>query len=103
MWTSKAVRNITGSNNLTLYSCLYKYRDGYNLDMYAVFTKESGGLYQVIREGANAIAGTPEAWVNKTIVDAVRAIERAAGTRAVHVEGQPELGPLPAVDQLSAK
>ncbi|MYM71634.1 hypothetical protein GTP56_05415 [Duganella sp. FT134W] len=103
VWTSKAVRNITGSNNLTLYSCLYKYRDGYNLDMYAVFTKESGGLYQVIREGANAIAGTPEAWVNKTIVDAVRSIERAAGTRAVHVEGQPELGPLPAVDQLSAK
>lgn len=103
VWTSKAVRNITGSNNLTLYSCLYKYRDGYNLDMYAVFTKESGGLYQVIREGANAIAGTPEAWVNKTIVDTVRSIERAAGARAVHVEGQPELGPLPAVDQLSAK
>lgn len=103
VWTSKAVRNITGSNNLTLYSCLYKYRDGYNLDMYAVFTKESGGLYQVIREGANAIAGTPDAWVNKTIMDTVRSIERAAGARAVHVEGQPELGPLPAADQFSAK
>lgn len=103
VWTSKAVRNISGSNNLTLYTCLYKYKTGYNVDMYAVFTKQSGGLYQVIREGANAIAGTPEEWVNKTIVDTLRSVERAAGSRAVHLEGQPDLGPLPAVDKLSSK
>src|SRR5471032_1194306 len=103
VWTSKAVRNISGSNNLNLYTCIYKYRGGYNIDMYAVFTKQSGGLYQIIREGANAIAGTPEEWVNKTIVDTVRSIERASGVRAVHLEGQPELGPLPAADKLSAQ
>ncbi|CAN7544463.1 hypothetical protein [Duganella sp. LjRoot269] len=103
VWTSKAVRNISGSNNLTLYTCIYKYRSGYNVDMYAVFMKQSGGLYQLVREGANAIAGTPEEWVNKTIVDTMRSIERASGARAVHLEGQPELGPLPAVDKLSAK
>lgn len=103
VWTSKAVRNISGSNNLTLYTCIYKYKSGYNIDLYAVFTKQSGGLYQVIREGANAIAGTPEEWVNKTITDTVRSVERAANARAVHVEGQPDLGPLPAADKLSAK
>lgn len=101
VWTSKAVRNISGSSNLTLYSCLYRYRAGYNLDMYAVFSKSSGGLNGVLQSGADALIGTPEAWVNKTIVDTVRAIESAAGTRAVHVEGQPELGPLPAIDKLS--
>lgn len=100
-WTSKAVRNISGSSNLTLYSCLYRYRAGYNLDLYAVFSKSSGGLNGVLQSGADAIVGTPEAWVNKTIVDTVRAIEQAAGTRGVHLEGQPALGPLPAVDKLS--
>src|SRR5476649_1188902 len=103
VWTSKAVRNISGSNNLNLYTCIYKYSGGYNVDMYAVFTKQSGGLYQVIRDGANALAGTPEEWVNKTIVDTIRSVERATGAHAVHVEGQPDLGPLPAVDKLSAK
>jgi len=100
VWTSKAVRNISGSSNLTLYSCLYRYRSGYNLDMYAVFSKTSGGLNGLLQSGADAVVGTPEAWVNKTILDTVRAIEGAAGTSGVHVEGQPELGPLPAVDKL---
>lgn len=100
VWTSKAVRNISGSSNLTLYSCLYRYRAGYNLDMYAVFSKTSGGLNGIFQSGADALVGTPEAWVNKTIVDTVRAIESAAGAPGVHVEGQPELGPLPAVDKL---
>jgi hypothetical protein len=101
VWTSKAVRNISGSSNLTLYSCLYRYRAGYNLDMYAVFSKTSGGLNGIFQSGADALVGTPEAWVNKTIVDTVRTIESAAGARGVHVEGQPELGSLPAVDKLS--
>ena len=100
VWTSKAVRNISGSSNLTLYSCLYRYRAGYNLDMYAVFSKTSGGLNGIFQSGADALVGTPEAWVNKTIIDTVRAIESAAGAPGVHVEGQPALGPLPAVDKL---
>lgn len=101
VWTSKAVRNISGSSNLTLYSCLYRYRAGYNLDMYAVFSKTSGGLNGLLQSGADAVVGTPEAWVNKTIFDTVRAIEGAAGAPGVHLEGQPALGPLPAVDKLS--
>jgi hypothetical protein len=103
VWTSKAIRNISGSNNLTLYTCVYKYKAGYNIDMYAVFTKQSGGIYQLVREGANALAGTPEQWVNKTITDTIRSVERAANARAIHIEGQPDLGPLPTADKLSAK
>lgn len=100
VWTSKAVRHLAGSSNLTLYSCLYRYKAGYNLDMYAVFQKKSGGVGGVFQKGADALVGDAESWVSKTIVDTVRSIEGASGAKAVHVEGQPELGPLPAIDKL---
>lgn len=100
VWTSKAVRDITGSNLLTLHTCVYKYKAGYHLNIYAMFQKQEGGVYELARQGAYKIAGTPEEWVNKTILDAVRSVERATGAKAVHVEGQPSLGDLPAVDKL---
>jgi hypothetical protein len=95
VWTSRAQRNISGSSNLTLYSCLYKYKAGYNLDTYAVFRKTEGGIYQVSRDLANSLVGTPEQWVNKTILDTVRSIEQATGAKVVRLEGQPELTELP--------
>ncbi|WP_426175000.1 hypothetical protein [Massilia sp. TWR1-2-2] len=95
VWTSRAQRSVAGSSNLTLYSCLYKYQAGYRLDTYAVFNKTEGGLYQVSRDIANSLVGTPEQWVNKTILDTVHAIEKATGAKAVRLEGQPELTELP--------
>jgi hypothetical protein len=95
VWTSRAQRTIAGSSNLTLYSCLYKYQAGYRFNTYAVFNKTEGGLYQVSRNIANSLVGTPEQWVNKTILDTVKAIESATGAKAVHLEGQPELTDLP--------
>ena len=95
VWTSRAQRSIAGSSNLTLYSCLYKYQAGYRLDTYAVFNKTEGGIYQVSRDIANSLVGTPEQWVNKTILDTVHAIESATGAKAVRLEGQPELTDLP--------
>ena len=103
LWNSKATRSITGSNNLTMYSCLYQYKGGYHLDIYAVFQKVSGGAFGVAREAASAIVGSPEQWVNKTIVDTVRSIESAAATKVIHIEGQPEIGELPMVDKLTLK
>lgn len=95
VWTSRAQRSVAGSSNLTLYSCLYKYQAGYHLDTYAVFNKTEGGLYQVSRDIANSLVGTPEQWVNKTILDTVHAIENVTGAKAVRLEGQPELTDLP--------
>jgi hypothetical protein len=95
VWTSRAQRSVAGSSNLTLYSCLYKYQGGYRLDTYAVFNKTEGGLYQVSRDIANSLVGTPEQWVNKTILDTVHAIEKATGAKVVRLEGQPELTDLP--------
>lgn len=101
-WTARAVRHIAGSNNLTLYACLYKYKAGYQLDTYAVFQKTEGGLEQVSRDLANRLVGTPEEWVNKTIRDMVRSIETAAQARSSYVEGMPELGPEPAIAKLGS-
>jgi hypothetical protein len=95
VWTSRAQRSIAGSSNLTLYSCLYKYQAGYRLNNYAVFNKTEGGLYQVSRDIANSLVGTPEQWVNKTILDTVHAIESATGAKVVRLEGQPDLTDLP--------
>lgn len=95
VWTSRAQRTISGSSNLNLYSCLYKYKAGYHLDTYAVFNKVEGGVYQISRDIASSLVGTPEQWVNKTIVDTVQSIEKVTGARVVRLEGQPELSGLP--------
>lgn len=102
VWTSRAQRNIAGSSNLTLHSCLYRYKDGYHINTYAVFQKREGGFYQVSREIANSIVGTPEEWVNKTIVDMVRTIEAKATAKISYVEGQPAIGNLPWVDRVDS-
>lgn len=95
VWTSRAQRTIAGSSNLTLYSCLYKYQAGYRLNTYAVFKKTEGGVHQISRTIAYSLVGTPEQWVNKTILDTVRSIEKATGATSVRLEGQPELTELP--------
>jgi hypothetical protein len=103
VWTSKAVRNIPGSSNLTLYSCLYRYESGYQLDMYAVFMKAGGGLKGVVNNATYSVVGTPEEWVNKTIIDTVRSIEVAANSNMTHLEGELELAGFAAMDKVGAR
>lgn len=103
VWTARAQRTISGSSNLTLYGCLYRYKAGYQLDTYAVFQKQEGGLYQVSRNIASSIVGSPEQWVNKTIMDMVRSIESRANAKVTHVEGQPELGDEPGITKVGQK
>lgn len=100
VWTARAVREISGQSNLTLYGCLFKYKSGYNLNTYAVFQKKEGGVLQIPRDIAGAMVGSPEEWVNKTIVDMVRSIEVKANAKIAYLEGQPEIGNLPWVDRI---
>ncbi len=95
VWTARAQRTIANSSNLTLYGCLYRYRGGFHLNTYAVFQKTEGGLTQVSRDIAHSLVGTPEQWVNKTILDMTRQIEVNTQSTVVHLEGQPELGSTP--------
>jgi len=97
VWTARAQRTIANSSNLNLYGCLYKYQNGYQLDTYAVFQKVEGGLTQLSRDLAHSLVGTPEEWVNKTILDMARSIESRAQAHVVHLEGQPELGSEPSI------
>lgn len=101
VWNSQAVREVTGSDYLRLTTCIYRYKSGYQINQYAIFTKVSGGMMQIAREAAQSIVGTPEEWLNKTIVDTIRSVERSIGTTATYVEGQPAIGNLPKVDAMT--
>jgi hypothetical protein len=105
VWSSHATRSMPGYSNLNLYTCLYRYRTGYQLDVYGVFQKSSGGLTGLTQSLAGDLVGTPEQWVNKTIVDTVRSIESATHSSVVQVEGQPRIAgdSLPWVDRFSTQ
>ena len=103
VWTARAQRTISGSSNLTLHGCLYRYQKGFHLDTYAVFQKVEGGLQQVSRDIASKMVGTPEEWVTKTILDMVRSIEKGANAKVTHLEGQPELGDEPGIGRLGQR
>lgn len=101
-WTAKAERRVSGSNNLNLTACLFQYKEGYHLDLYAVFTKQEGGLLQISRDMANAMVGTPEEWTEKTFLDIVRSIRANTGAEIALLEGQPELSGTPWLDSMDA-
>lgn len=93
VWNAKANRHISGSDNLNLYTCLYPYKGGYHLNVYAVFKKTSGGLMQLAREAAHSLVGTPEQWVTTTITDMLKAVQDTNAS-LTYVEGKPTLSTL---------
>lgn len=97
-WTAMAQRDIAGSNNLNLTACLFQYKQGYHLDLYAVFTKKEGGLMQISRSMANAMVGTPEEWTEKTFLDIARNIRQVTNAEITLLEGQPKLAGTPWLD-----
>lgn len=102
VWTARAERNISGSDNLNLTACLFPYKGGYHLNLYAVFTKQEGGLFQISRDMAHAIVGTPEEWTEKTFLDIVRSIRVNTGAEITLLEAQPELSGTPWLDSLDS-
>lgn len=97
-WTAKAERRVSGSNSLGLTACLFQYKGGYHLDLYAILTKQEGGLMQLSRDMANAMVGTPEEWTEKTFLDIVRSIRTAASAEVKLLEAQPEISGTPWLD-----
>lgn len=102
VWTAKARREISGSNNLNLTACLFQYTRGYHLNLYAVFTKQEGGVFQVSRDMANAMVGTPEEWTEKTFLDVIRSIQATTPSKIELLEAQPEIAGTPWLDSLDA-
>lgn len=102
VWTANANRTATGSSALTLQFCLFKYQGGYHLNLYATFQKASGAA-QLPNVLAEKLVGSAEQWVNKTILDTVREVGRMPGTKVEHLEGQPDITDLPALDKIGQK
>lgn len=94
-WTAKATPTVRGGDNMNLVACLFPYRSGYHLDMYAVFTRPEGGLLAWPRRLGGAVLGTPEQFTEKTMMDLVRAIREGTGANVSLVEARPELAGAP--------
>jgi hypothetical protein len=90
-WTAKAAPRVTGGDNMNMVACLFPYKNGYHLDMYAVFTKKEGGLLEWPRKFTGAIMGTPEKWTEKAMLDVVRAIRESTGAEVALVEAKPDV------------
>lgn len=90
-WTAKASPQVRGGDNMNIVACLFPYKSGYHLDMYAVFTKPEGGWLAWPRRMGGAIMGTPERFTDATMVDVVRSIRTSTNAQVLLVEAKPEL------------
>lgn len=97
VWTARAQHSVSGADRLHLYSCMYQYQAGYQLNTFATFVKAEGGWMQLPRYVRSKWSGTPEQWADKAVLAMVASMETAARAKATHVEGQPALGGAAAV------
>jgi len=90
-WTAKAAPRVRGGDNMNIVACLFPYRSGYHLDMYAVFTKPEGGWLAWPRRVSGAVLGTPEKFTETTMMDIVRTIRTTTRAQVALVEAKPNL------------
>jgi hypothetical protein len=94
-WTAKGSPRVNGGDNMNMMACLFPYKNGYHLDMYAVFTKKEGGWLEWPRRLTGRFMGTPENWTDQTMADVVRSIRDATGAQVSLVEAKPVLDGMP--------
>jgi hypothetical protein len=94
-WTAKAAPHVNGGDNMNMVACLFPYKNGYHLDMYAVFTKKEGGWLEWPRRFTGRLMGTPEKWTDQTMVDVVKSIRDTTGAQVALVEAKPALSDAP--------
>jgi len=90
-WTAKAAPRVRGGDNMNIVACLFPYKSGYHLDMYAVFTKPEGGWLAWPRRVGGAVLGTPEKFTENTMLDIVRTIRATTKAQVALVEAKPNL------------
>jgi hypothetical protein len=94
-WTAKATPKVSGGENMNMVACLFPYKGGYHLDMYAVFNKKEGGWLEWPRRMTGRLMGTPEKWTDKAMLDVVRSIRESTGAQVALVEAKPEVAGTP--------
>jgi hypothetical protein len=90
-WTAKAAPHVRGGENMNIVACLFPYKNGYHLDMYAVFTKPDGGWLSWPRRVSGMMFGTPEKFTENTMLDIVRSIRTNTKAQVSLVEAKPNL------------
>lgn len=90
-WTAKAAPHVRGGDNMNMVACLFPYKSGYHLDMYAVFTKPDGGRLSWPRRVSGMMFGTPEKFTENTMLDIVRSIRANTKAQVSLVEAKPNL------------
>jgi hypothetical protein len=94
-WTAKARPDVRGSQDTHIVACLYPYKTGYHLDMYAAVTRKEGGWLAWPRHATGVVLGTPDKFVEKTMLDLVRTIRETTGAQVALVEAKPEVAGAP--------
>jgi len=94
-WTAKARPDVRGSQDTHIVACLYPYKTGYHLDMYAAVTRKEGGWLAWPRRATGMVLGTPDKFVEKTMLDLVRTIRETTGAQVALVEAKPEVAGAP--------
>jgi hypothetical protein len=94
-WTAKARPDVHGSQDTYIVACLYPYKTGFHLDMYAAFTKKEGGWLAWPRRATGMVLGTPEKFIDKTMLDLVRTIRETTKAQVALVEAKPEVAGAP--------
>ncbi len=93
VWTGRFTRDIS-NQRLNVNTCLFPYKGGYHLDVYANDTNKGHGMDISRKLGgaiAEAIVGKPEKWTQKTFSRMRRKIYEHVGVVPVLVEGQPTI------------
>lgn len=94
-WTAKARPDVRGGQDMHIVACLYPYKTGYHLDMYAGFTKKEGGWLEWPRRATGMVLGTPEKFAEKTMLDVVRTIRETTKAQVALVEAKPDVAGAP--------
>ncbi|MFC5459955.1 hypothetical protein [Massilia niabensis] len=94
-WTAKATPEVRGGQDVQVVACLYPYKSGYHLDMYAAFIKKEGGWLAWPRRATGMVLGTPEKYVEKTMLDIVRTIRQTTNAQVALVEAKPDVAGAP--------
>ena len=101
-WTAKARPDVRGQD-VHIVACLYQYKTGYHLDMYAAFNKKEGGWLEWPRRATGFVLGTPEKFIDKTMLDLVRTIRETTKAQVALVEAKPEVTGAPWLEPAGAR
>ncbi|QNA98256.1 hypothetical protein G4G31_04450 [Massilia sp. Se16.2.3] len=91
-----------GGQDVQIVACLFPYKLGYQLDMYAAFVKKEGGWLAWPRRAVGKIMGTPEKYVEKTMLDVVRSIRETTRGQVALVEARPEVAGAPWLEPIGS-